>query len=174
VVRHKTEEEFHELLTESRKTVRFIVKWLNSIGHKVLFMENEDCPIGKKHLRWDYVDLGDVEITQRIEVKQKLKVDWDSLKSFPFPDVIIDEPYKLFKTDKHGVPFPKHLTANKKELSLHSYIIVNKSKTGCLVFSGKDVLKRDGREAIVFDDRERAEVEYYFAPIKYAKHCRIK
>jgi hypothetical protein len=174
VGRHKTEEEFHGLLQQSRITVRAVVKWLNSLGHKVLFMENEDCPIGKKHLRWDYVDLGDVEITQRIEVKQKLKVDWDSLESFPFPDVIIDEPYKLFKKDKHGKPFPKYLTANKKELSLHSYIIVNKSATGCLIFSGKDVLKRDGREEFVYDDRERGMIEYYFAPKKYAKHFSIK
>jgi len=74
--------------------------------------------------RLEYSDSGDIKVTirgkdYRYEVKNR-ELDFDSVDSFPYPSIIVDEKYKVDRNH---------------ELPLWGYAIVNRNRTGFITIS---------------------------------------
>lgn len=106
-------------IDESEDVVDLICRWLNRKGFDAKKIPATKTP-DYKH-RMQHTDDGDIAALikgkqQRVEVKGSSK-RFDSIESYPYPTVIIDEAYKV--TKEHTLP-------------LYGYVIVNKQRTGFL------------------------------------------
>ena len=133
----KTHENFKSALLDSREPVVSVAEWLVTQGHDVKILENTVSPTLEE--RFEHMDDGDIEVRLRVEVKGRGSLDFDSVASFPFPTVIVDEAYKIAKVH------PK---------KLFGYAIVNKTKTGLLWIPASTkkhwvtTTKRDSKEGM--------------------------
>jgi hypothetical protein len=89
-------------------------------------MATEDCDVVIKptmrrpdfQSRNDFADSGDIEIRQRVEVKQRF-LQFTSLEDYPYSTVIVDEKYKIDRIPKG---------------QLWGYVVVNQDCTyACLI-----------------------------------------
>ena len=136
---------FIESLEESRACAWFVAEWLLGGGFDVKILPSSTTP--NEEERFSHVDHGDLEITQRIEVKHWPEVDFDSMENVPYDHVIVDEAYKLEKY---------------RNATLYGYIILNASKTGCMLISARDRAGWFKKE--VYDRKEKANRTFMFCP----------
>ena len=105
-------------LLESNEHVWRVARWLSDLGYNVtvkpLSIRPDVSQMGQ------YSDNGDLEITQRIEVKRRPGIDFSSPDDFPYPTVIVDVAHAWDKAR----PKP------------YGYVILNASATACLVVKG--------------------------------------
>jgi len=77
---------FLQGLDKSRESVWITAKWLNGLGYPVTV---NVAPVRDKHKNWkNYADHGDIEISQRVEVKH-LTVPFTNKQDWPFKDKFI-------------------------------------------------------------------------------------
>jgi hypothetical protein len=150
----KNDAVFTEALAKSRTVATNICRWLCDKGYSVVELEQRDRTCRED--RWDYVDDGDLLIRQRIEVKQRPELDFQGADDLPYPDIIVDEVYKLDKVHKYG---------------LHSYIIVNASETCCMVILAES--RKHWFKRTVFDSKEKEDREFYFIPKQMVRFVKI-
>ena len=151
----KPTEEFTELLRKARDVSFIVAASLTKRGHRVRILPSSwSSTIGKPG---QYVDDGDLEITQRVEVKHWPQIDFQSLDDVPYSNIIVDEAYKIEK---------------RHELPLYAYIIVNASMTGYLLIPvwTRQQWFRESRH----DRREGHDREFYFCPRDLAHFMRMR
>jgi hypothetical protein len=152
----KEYDEFISLLNGSRLVVFRAAAWLHKLGFAgVRILPASTTP--DEASRFAHTDLGDIEITQRIEVKHWPDIDFHSLAEVPYAEVIVDEVYKL----------PKHLRKTH-----YGYLIVNKSETACLFIGSKTMDQWHERE--LFDKREGAPRKFMLCPKGSVVFCRMR
>lgn len=142
----KGHDEFTRLLTNARDVAFVVAEHLTVRGHRVRVVPNTVSPTFAE--RWEHTDNGDLEITQRVEVKHWPGIDFQSRHEVPYENVIVDEAYKVEKA--HEVP-------------LYAYVIVNASKTGFLLIPTwtRDAWFKQRKH----DKREGSMREFYFCPL---------
>lgn len=149
--------EYHEFISalkESRLVAWKVAEWLTTRGHDIRILPATTTL--SESQRFEHVDSGDLEIIQRIEIKQWPLIDFKSKEDIKYPNIIIDEAYKI---EKYNI------------INLYAYIVVNSSKTACLVFMSS-TYKHWFKKA-KFDSKEKEEREFYFCPIEYASFFKI-
>jgi hypothetical protein len=99
----------------SQEVTMEVASWLAGAGYNCRVLPSVLRPDPK--VRFDYTDSGDIEIIQRCEVKLR-SINFDSAESWPFPDIFLDEAYKMAKFHR---------------ATLYGYAIVNKARTGMLL-----------------------------------------
>lgn len=149
------DESFLKLLDASRQSTWDVAAWLKSRGHNVRIVPSLVRP--DSSVRFQFSDEGDIEITQRIEVKHKYKMDFNSIDEWPYDPVIIDEAYKFDKTP---------IT------TLHSFIILNMKKTGFL-YIPESTHRHWFREAR-FDSRHGKELEFMMVAKEHVQYVSMK
>ena len=88
-----------------------------------------------------------------MEVKYWPEIDFQSLEDVPYPNIIVDEAYKIAK-------FPKP--------TLYGYVILNASKTGCLLI--RSVTRSKWFDKKVFDKKEGDNRVFCFCPKEYVSY----
>lgn len=151
----KPTEEFTQLLRNARDVSFIVADNLTRRGHRVRILPSSwSNTIGQPG---QYVDDGDLEITQRVEVKHWPHIDFQSREQVPYPNIIVDEVYKIEK--RHEVP-------------LYAYIIVNASMTGYLlipIWTQQSWFKQARH-----DRREGHHREFYFCPRELTHFLRMR
>lgn len=99
-------------LKASEKVENEFFEALKACGYNVKRTEKSITPT--KEERFEYQDAGDILITQRLEIKHWLSIDFKCLEDISYDEIMIDEDYKVEK---------------KHESSLFAYFIINKSLT---------------------------------------------
>ena len=146
----KTHEQFVKALKLSRESVWTVGEWLTQMGYNARILPSTISPNHEE--RHDHVDMGDIEITQRIEVKHST-LEFNSLKSFPYDRVIIDETYKIQKY---------------KLTTLYGYVLLNKDKSGALLISANT--KEHWFTKAMFDKLENEDRRFTCCPTKHVKY----
>lgn len=136
-------------LEKSHEVAEVVRQALVRRGHQVRTLPNTVRPSSDE--RWEHTDDGDLEITLRVEVKHKTKVDFQSFDDFPFPDIITDEVYKV--TREHAA-------------KLYAYVIVNTSMTAAMVCGVWDRHHWFVRKIV--DSRDGLVRDFYVCPKQYA------
>lgn len=144
---------FIDALSESRSCAWLAAEWLMGIGYDVKILPGTTTP--NEEERFQHVDLGDIEIAQRIEVKYWPDIDFSSLGDVPYDNIIVDEAYKI---DKFNIA------------TLYGYLILNASKTACLLISART--KEHWFRKEVFDRKENSKRTFMFCP-KEKVICRM-
>lgn len=84
-----TDRAFLADLAASAGSVEVVARWLSEQGYPVLLRPTFVRP---ERAQWaEYADDGDLEIMQRIEVKQRKSLTFTSKEDFPYPTVIVDD-----------------------------------------------------------------------------------
>lgn len=115
----KTDDEFKDALAKSHESVALVLTFLLGKGGHVEVKPSTVRPDFES--RMEYMDDGDIEIRQRIEVKHKKSLDFTCWKDYPYDTVIVDEQYKVDKL---------------KPLDLWGYVMLNKASTHVVVAFG--------------------------------------
>lgn len=106
-------------------------------------------------LRHEYIDSGDIEIRQRVEVKHR-SIGFTCAKDYPFPTIIVDEVHKVDRIPKG---------------QLWGYVIVNEAGTHvcCLRANtqGRWTIQRK------HDKKQGAERAFYVCPVKIGWFCAL-
>ena len=145
---------FIDALSESRNCAWLAAEWLTGNGYDIKILPGTTTP--NEAERFSHVDHGDLEIIQRIEVKYWPDIDFESLASVPYKDIIVDEAYKIDKF---------------KPASLYGYIIINASKSGCLLISART--REFWFKKEVFDKKEGSRREFVFCPKGRTSFCKL-
>jgi len=123
--------EFVERLSISDLAVFRVYMYFVSMGFLLNILQHEISPDHRS--RWKYTDDGDIEIflddptphtAYRIEVKHRTTINFNSIDTYPFPDIILDEAYKVEKD--HDRP-------------LFAYAIVNADRTGMIIIPARSL-----------------------------------
>jgi hypothetical protein len=114
----KKRREFISNLEHSYAPVWTVGGYLASKGYTARILPPQVTPDTES--RFEYQDQGDIEITQRIEVKQWVNNDFKSLDDVKYQNIIVDEKYKIER-------YPL--------ATLHGYMILNASKTAAITIS---------------------------------------
>ena len=145
---------FLKHLKESKPAVWAIAQWLSERGYPV---KVNPSPIADEHKNWkSYVDNGDIEITQRVEIKE-ISQTFTSAKDWPIKD-------KFIVCAKHSFD-----RATPKPFA---YIILSKDRNHAAIVMGSTyeywyIEKRQ-------DSRyENVSQEFYFCPLEHIKFVRI-
>lgn len=151
----KTHSQFAAALHDSHDIVWAVAEFLTEKGNTVKILPGTLAP--SKEENKDHVDLGDIEIIRRIEVKRRPGIDFDSVASFPYPTVIVDEEYKINKFH------PK---------TLYGYAVVNKSKTGMLWIPAST--RKRWTSEVKPDDSEDRECTFVVCPKELTIYVPLK
>jgi hypothetical protein len=125
-MKRQSDASFKRRLKKSQDGVDATKVWFESRGHKIEKPKTRIRPSYEQ--RFEYMDDGDLlliqekdgkEVKRIIEVKTK-SVDFDSVESYPYKDIVLDEVYKV-----------NRLRKNKNRPV--AYVLVNKSLTGALI-----------------------------------------
>lgn len=138
---------FIEDLRASRRSVEIVAQWLSGRGHPVIVRPVFERPSFKEMHR--YSDNGDLEILQRIEVKQRM-LDFTSRESYPYDTLFVDNRHTY--DDAHPKPF--------------AYVILNRAMTHAFIVECRsdkhwDVVER-------FDHKVQRTDTLYECPIALA------
>jgi len=150
----KTDSEFLSALFDSQTAVTSVASYLQRHGAQISVPEIVARPNFAQ--RFDYQDQGDIQLNQRIEVKQKL-IDFTCAADYPYPTIMVDAAYKV-----DAMPWGH----------LHSYFVVNKSCTHAAYLHGST--RPQWRTEEVYDRKERERRTYYVAPIDLARFFDIR
>jgi hypothetical protein len=149
----KTHNEFVTALNESLCSVSLIASYLAKQGCQVLIKPTLVTP--DKASRHQFVDDGDLEIRQRIEVKHRA-VDFTSVDDYPYSSIIVDEDFKINRIPKG---------------QLWGYVVVNRDATHVCFIKG-DTRKQWSVEE-KYDHKERENRKFYTCPKELAVFCRL-
>ena len=147
----KTHDEFEKALLLSRESVSIVCNWLDDIGFNAKILPSTIAPSYEE--RHKHIDMGDIEINQRVEVKHLPNVQFNSIADFPFKNAIVDEKYKL---DKY------------KPATLYGYVCVNKDMTGAILIPTKT--KKYWFNEIKFDKKENMKRTFTVCPVEHVKY----
>ena len=75
-------------LRESQESVDLVAKWLRRKGYPVITRPTFERPDPSRMA--EFSDSGDLEILQRIEVKQRKSLTFTSQNDFPYSTIIVD------------------------------------------------------------------------------------
>lgn len=142
----RTDPTFVQDLMDSQAAVDVVATYLRGRGYDVNVPELVVRPDASQ--RAQYSDGGDIQITQRVEVKHRKMLDFTSAASFPYPTIIVDVKHSYDR----AAPKP------------YAYLILNRSMTTAFKVYGRTrpqwiVTRKLDRHA----GRER---EFYECPIK--------
>lgn len=137
---------FTDRLRASHPYVQVVAAWLASKGY-----DGIDVPEQKVREtaaeRWKFVDGGDILVTMRVEVKHRPGLHFDSVDSFPFSTVIVDEVYKVDGRNNHN---------------LLGYATVNADATGLIFVPGKS--RKHWKQRTVLDTKKGESRTNYECP----------
>ena len=144
----KTDQEFISALNDSEKSVSKVASWLSKGGADVMIKPTVIRP--NVESRKEYLDNGDIEIRQRIEIKHR-NLNFTNVSDYPFDTVIVDEVHKFDRIIK---------------AQLWGYVILNKMQTHCCVI--KLTTHSEWKKKSRYDKKDKQSCEYYFCP---REHC---
>jgi len=145
----KTDKEFQKGLKRSEIAVNLVNSHLNSLGYNSKVLKNTG----------NGPDNGDIEIKFRIEVKYSRR-HFDSIESFSFDNIFVDEVYKV---DKYDIR------------TLFCYFIVDEDKIGYIHIPRETYphwikIKRNDP----YENYGNGEMrEWYACPSKYLKYYKF-
>lgn len=149
----KTDAQFVDSLMQSASCVSAVAAWMLRNNCDVLIRPTVVRPDFDS--RNEYADGGDIEIRQRVEVKQR-SIDFTSADDYPYPTVIVDEKYKVDRIARG---------------KLWGYLIVNKSGTHVCC------IKPDSKSAWVveskYDKKDGQQREFYVCPKRLCLFCEL-
>jgi len=149
----KSDGDFIQSLKESQKFVSLVASWMKRHGCDVMIRPTEVRPDFDS--RNDYTDSGDIEIRQRVEVKQR-SIAFTSSSDYPFNTVIVDEEFKIDRIPKS---------------TLWGYIIVNKDSTyACCIKSDTRASWDVERK---YDSKDGQHRSFYVCPKELCSFCKI-
>ena len=153
----KDDDQFRSALDQSRVAAKIVCDWLCNKGYEIEQLSQDTTP--SREDRWSFVDDGDLEMItrKRIEVKHWPDIDFQSLSSVPYSEIIVDEKYKVEKN--HARP-------------LLAYITVNKSMTAVIF-----ILAKTQDKWVIKNLYDRAEGDYrdfYLCPKRFCKFAKIQ
>ena len=144
---------FFNDLKSSQASVAAVASWMAEHDCNVVIKPTLVAP--SKDLRHEYIDSGDIEIRQRVEVKHR-SIAFTSAEDYPYPTIIVDEAYKVDRIPRG---------------QLWGYIIVNKACTHvcCLLADTKGHWTMQ-----VKHDRKQDEPRrFYVCPVRYGIFCTL-
>ena len=142
----------HELRA-SQTYVNAVASWMAMHDCDVVIKPTLEAP--STELRHEYIDSGDIEIRQRVEVKHR-SIGFTCAEDYPFPTIIVDEVHKVDRIPKG---------------QLWGYVIVNEAGTHvcCLRANtqGRWTIQRK------HDKKQGAERAFYVCPVKIGWFCAL-
>jgi len=149
----KTDSQFIAALSESQAHVAGVAAWLQGVGCDVLIRPTLIRPDFES--RNEYIDGGDIEIRQRIEVKHR-SIEFTSREDYPYPTVIVDEQFKIDRIPR---------------ARLWGYVILNESGThACCI---RSATKEQWSTVRRFDRKDGQERAFYVCPKDACSFCKI-
>ena len=143
---------FVEDLAASHSAVQVAAEWLRGQGLPVVVRPTFVRPTAGERL--EYGDGGDLEILQRVEVKQRTGIDFQAPDDFPYPSLIVD----CCHAYDRARPKP------------YAYIILNATLSAAFVVKCGET-RREWRRV---SKRARGRVrELYECPVSLAQFVRI-
>jgi len=140
---------FLDDLRESQESVERVAKWLRSKGYPVVVRPTFERP--DPSAMAEFSDAGDLEILQRVEVKQRKSLTFTSKEDFSYTTIIVDACHCF--DNARPKPF--------------AYVILNREMTAAFVVPSstkghwRQVVKRDR-----FKNRDR---KFYECPMEHVQ-----
>ena len=156
----KTEEEFHRDLKGSFDAQFALAKHLCKKGKDLYIPGLQIAPSYKE--RYKYMDDGDLFVVNKdgsrycIQVKGSPQ-SFKSVKSWPYPDIIVDESYKIKRQEKNPPRF---------------YATVNGELTGCITIRWDT--KEHWFEREMWDRRQRDKRKFTLCNLEHCRYTRFK
>lgn len=144
----KTDEQFLAALQQSHGHVAAVASWMSGLKFDVLIRPVVARP--SFDVRNEFIDSGDIEIRQRVEVKKR-GIDFTSASDYPYQTVIVDEQYKVDR-----IPISH----------LYGYVVVNKAGTHVCCISKHT--KPHWLLSTKFDRKDGQDRTFYECPVE---HC---
>lgn len=144
---------FVEDLAASHSAVKVAAEWLRGQGLPVVVRPTFVRPTAAE--RREYSDGGDLEILQRVEVKQRPEIDFQEPADFPFSSIIVDVCHKY----DQARPKP------------YAYLILNASLSAAFVVKVGET--RHAWKKVARNARGRVR-DYYECPVSMAQFVRIQ
>jgi hypothetical protein len=138
---------FREDLRASRVSVEIVARWLSDRGYPVIVRPVFERPSFEE--MHDYSDDGDLEILQRIEVKQRT-FDFTSKDNFPYPTLFVDNCHSY--DNARPKPF--------------AYVLLNKAMTHAFIVECRTF--KHWKAIEVFDRKKKRMRKVYECPIGHA------
>lgn len=144
----KLDPTFIEDLRASQKSVELVASWIRKRGTPVIIRPTFERP--DQSQKFEYSDNGDLEILQRIEVKQRKSLTFVSKSDFKYPSIIVDCCHAYDKAR----PKP------------YAYVILNREMT-CGFIVMNDTFKHWQR-LTKWDRFKSRDRQFYECPIEHA------
>lgn len=149
----KTDIQFIEALKQSNSCVSVIAAWMTKHNCDVMIRPTVIRPSFES--RNEFADSGDIEIRQRVEVKQR-SINFTSADDYPYQTVIVDE---RFKFDR--------IAPGK----LWGYLIVNESGTHvCCI---KPESRSEWTVESKYDKKDGQKRDFYVCPKRLCAFCKL-
>jgi hypothetical protein len=145
---------FIEDLRKSRASVETVARWLSSKGVPVIVRPTFERPDASRMS--EFSDDGDLEIIQRVEVKQRPNLDFTSKDDFPYPTLIVDA---------------CHCYDNAKQKP-YAYVIVNRAGDVAFVVYVRDTRAKWLRVK-KHDKAKQRDREFYECPMELVEVARL-
>lgn len=142
-------------LRKSKASVDVVSRWLASKGFPVIVRPTFERPDPSK--MGEFSDDGDLEIIQRIEVKQRPNLDFDSIESFPYPTLIVDA---------------CHCYDNAKQKP-YAYFILNRTMSTAFVVYVRET-KAQWIRTTKHDAKKQRDRDFYECPIELVKVIQLR
>lgn len=146
---------FIRALRNSKAAVRTVAMWLVDSGYAVIHRPTFERPNFEE--RADYTDNEDLEVVQKVAVKQQRKGEWTSRETFKFDNIIVDSLSNWKK--KHPKPY--------------MYLIVNKYGTFAFLVHVKSTFKH-WKKINVFDSVKQCHLDFWECPIAVMKFVDLR
>ena len=146
----KEDHKFKQDFNASQEAVLKVAGYLQKIGREIMLPAIKFRPSNKE--RNNYRDQGDLKVLKTHQVKRR-GLEFDSLESYPYPTVIVDEEYKInlqYQNPPQG------------------YWVLNKNMSGAIFVSwdtkGEWIVeeKRDGEQ--------KRECRFMVCPKEYCRY----
>lgn len=148
-----TDPTFVSDLLNSQNAVWKVAKWLNIQGYNITVRPTAIRPDASQMA--SYADQGDLEIIQRIEVKQRPDLHFTCRDDFPYPTVIVDVCH----------------TWDKAIVKPYAYIICNAEVTAALIVLGST--RKQWTQVTKYDTKRNRERHFYECPISLTTVAKI-
>jgi hypothetical protein len=142
-------------LENSQRSVEVAARWLSQQGYPVVIRPTFVRPTVSEML--EYSDSGDLEIIQRVEVKQRVDIDFSGAGDFPYETVIVDA---------------CHCYDNSRPKP-YAYIIFNASLSGALIVNVRETVSQWVK--VEKKDRKKNRVrKFYECPVSAARFVDVE
>lgn len=145
---------FVDDLRRSQDSVDVAAKWLRSQGYPLVVRPTFVRPTSDQMA--EFSDSGDLEIMQRVEVKQRVDIDFTSADDFPYQTVIVDACHCYDKAR----PKP------------YAYIIFNSQLTHAMVVNVRETIGAWSR-TVKLDRKKNRRRKFYECPVSEARFVTI-